>query len=263
MSGTDHSVNIAPERLPQIVLVRPQMGENIGAAARAMWNFGLEHMVLVNPRDGWPNPQANALASGAARVLDQVFVKENLGEAVASSQLVLATTARKRDLTKAIYSPKEAMTRARVAIESGQTVSILFGPERAGMENEDLAHAGGLVSIPVNPAFGSLNLAQAVLLLAYEWRLSADDALGEEMEWASGVPASQGEKTHLYQSLAERLDALGFFWPEKKAAAMRLSLQNMFSRLPLSDIDVRTFHGIFKALNKGTPFQNKKSETDE
>lgn len=257
MSGTDHSVEIEPNLQPQIILVRPQMGENIGAAARAMWNFGLERMTLVAPRDGWPNPAATAMASGAARVLDQVQVKPSLDEACGHLNYVFATTARSRDLTKEVLSPKEAMGRLHQLNSGGQKTGMLFGPERAGLENEDLVHADALIRVPVNPSFGSLNLAQCVLLLAYEWQLCELDEDTSQMEWASAEPATQIERQHLQKSLEEKLDAVGFFWPDDKAENMKLNLRNMFSRMPLSDIDIRTFHGIFRALERG---RNRKDD---
>lgn len=253
MSGTNHSIKIEHSLQPRMILVRPQMGENIGAAARAMWNFGLEHMVLVAPRDGWPNPAAQAMASGAARVLDQVIVRENLEDSVADLDHVFATTARERGLTKEVVSPKEAMRRAKVMIARGEKPGFLFGPERAGLENEDVVKAQTLISVPVNPAYGSLNLAQCVLLLSYEWMLQGENLARAEdvqMKWADAVPATQKEREVLQEKLEARLEAVGFFWPEDKAQSMRLSLRNMFARMPLSNVDIRSFHGIFRALSR-------------
>ena len=155
---------------PLFVLVRPQMGENIGAAARAMWNFGLERMIIVAPRDGWPNPSAVALASGAGRLLDKASVVDSTAEALGDATFVYATTARSRDLTKEVFTPEAAMADAARRIAAGGRVAVLFGPERAGLENDDIARANAIISVPVNPDFPSLNLAQCVLLTAYEWR---------------------------------------------------------------------------------------------
>ena len=160
---------------PTIVLVRPQMGENIGAAARAMLNFGLDRMRIVAPRDGWPNPAAVAMASGAGRLLDSATVHDDIAGAVDDSTFVFATTARQRELTKPVYSPEAAMKLAAEKIAQGQHVSVLFGPERAGLENKDIAQANATITVPVNPEFPSLNLAQCVLLLGYEWRRSASE----------------------------------------------------------------------------------------
>ena len=154
MSGTDHDAQAdwgGPQ--PVMVLVEPQMGENIGAAARAMWNFGLEHMRLVNPRDGWPNPAATATASGASRVLDRLGVFDTTAEAIGDLNFIFATTARSRDLTKPVMTPERAMAHARALIGEGAKVGVLFGPERAGLENTDIAQANAIISVPVNPGF--------------------------------------------------------------------------------------------------------------
>jgi len=143
---------------PSFVLVRPQMGENIGAAARAMWNFGLDRMAIVAPRDGWPNPKAVAMASGAGRLLDEAGVFETTADAVGAASYVYATTARSRDLTKDVFTPEAAMADAAKRINAGQQVSVLFGPERSGLENSDISRANAIISVPVNPDFASLNL---------------------------------------------------------------------------------------------------------
>lgn len=249
MAGTDHSEAADTWGGPQptVVLVRPQMGENIGGAARAMWNFGLERMRLVDPRDGWPNPRAAATASGAARVLDNVGVYDTTAEALADCHFVLATTARSRDLTKEVLTPEEAMRRTRALIGQGQKVGLLFGPERAGLENDDIARANAIVSVPVNPAFASLNLAQCVLLLAYEWRRQ-DDGAAPSGDMGRSRPAEAIEVEKLQEHLEERLEQANFFFPEHKAASMRLNLRNMLSRMPLTLADVQIFHGILRAL---------------
>lgn len=229
---------------PAIVLVRPQMGENIGAAARAMWNFGLDRMRIVAPRDGWPNERAVALASGAGRVLDAARVVDTVGEAVGDAHYCYATTARSRDVHKPVLTPQEAMEDAKARSANGQSVAILFGPERAGLENEDLASAGSLISVPVNPEFASLNLAQSVLLLAYEWRrLTTEPVKDAHPDLAQLVAVER-----LVDALETRLDGKGFFFPEEKAQSMRLNLRTMFSRMPLTDADVRILHGVIKTL---------------
>ncbi len=247
MSGTDHASQEGwTGPTPAVILVRPQMGENIGAAARAMWNFGLDRMRIVEPRDGWPNERAVTMASGAGRVLDQVRVVDRLAEAADDLHYVYATTARNRDLTKAVFTPEEAMADAHRRIASGENVGILFGPERSGLENDDIARANAIISVPVNPAFGSLNLAQCVLLVAYEWRRR-----GGELPAASEVEAATVlEVEKLTERLEEKLDVSGFFFPEDKAASMRLHLRNLFSRMDLTKADVRIFHGIIRALTK-------------
>lgn len=248
MAGTDHGRRQAQAPGPSFILVAPQMGENIGAAARAMWNFGLDRLRLVAPRDGWPNPRAEATASGAAPVLDTVRVTETLAEACADLDLVLATTARPRDLTKLVLTPEQAMAEARAAIGREAKVGVLFGPERAGLETADVARAHAIVSVPVNPAFGSLNLGQCVLLMAYEWMRSGDATPPAEYVLAGTKRATGIEIDKLREHLVERLDAVGFFFPEHKRPSMIVILQNLLSRAPLTDADVRVVHGMIRAL---------------
>ncbi|MDR6265515.1 RNA methyltransferase [Roseobacter sp. N2S] len=249
MSGTDHAKAAdwgGPQ--PVVVLVQPQMGENIGAAARAMWNFGLERMRLVNPRDGWPNQKAVTMSSGAARVIDAVQVMDTTEQAISDLHYVFATTARGRDLTKPVVTPERAMEQARAMVAKGQKVGILFGPERSGLENPDIARANAIISVPVNPAFASLNLAQCVLLLAYEWRRQQGDAAPEVLELAGTKRAESIEIQKLTETLEARLESVGFFWPDHKAESMVTNLRNMISRLPLTQADVRIFHGVIKSL---------------
>ena len=249
MAGTDHAKTGDAERpQPVFVLVEPQMGENIGAAARAMWNFGLSRMRLVAPRDGWPNPRAQATASGAAPVLDAVRLAETAAEACADLTLVYATTARDRALTKRVLTPEAAMAEARAAIAAGERVGVLFGPERSGLETADVARASAVVSVPVNPAFGSLNLAQCVLLLAYEWRRETAEEPGEALRLPVGGLAAGAEVDALMARLVGELDAAGFFFPEAKRARMLTSLDNLIRRAALTEADVRTLHGVVRAL---------------
>jgi tRNA/rRNA methyltransferase len=224
------------------------MGENIGAAARAMWNFGLDHMRIVAPRDGWPNPAAVAMASGAGRLLDEAQLCSDLPDALADCDFVFATTARDRDLTKPVFSPEAAMQDAAARIAAGQRVAVLFGPERAGLENDDIARANAIVSVPVNPAFASLNLAQCVLLMGYEWMRQTGEvaAISHEMsgtEWATG-----SEIEHLSKHYEDRMDDAGFFFPEHKATSMKLNLRNMWSRMPLTRADVQMLHGMMRQM---------------
>ena len=199
------------QRQPYFVLVRPQMGENIGASARAMWNFGLEQMRVVAPRDGWPSTRAVAMASGAGRLLDTAQHFDGVSEAVGDTSFVFATTARGRGLTKPILAPEEAMRQAAEKIAQGQKVAVLFGPERAGLENEDIAGANALISVPVNPDFPSLNLAQCVLLMAYEWRRAQGQVELARMELAKTQWAEAIEVEKLAQHYEERLEDAGFF----------------------------------------------------
>lgn len=233
---------------PAFVLVRPQMGENIGAAARAMLNFGLTRMRVTDPRDGWPNPKAVAMASGAGRLLDAAGLFATTAEAVADCEMVFATTARGRDMTKPVYTPEAAMAEARALTRQGRRVAVLFGPERTGLENDDIALANAIVTVPVNPDFPSLNLAQCVLLMGYEWRRQTAPAEPLRMEWGGSEPASHVEVARLADHFEERLEAAGFFFPEQKAEGMKRNLRNLWSRLPLTRADVQTFHGALRQL---------------
>jgi len=224
------------------------MGENIGGAARAMWNFGLERMRLVDPRDGWPNSRAVALASGAGRVLDHAGVATSVAEATADCTHIYATTARVRGLVKPVLTPEDAMIEARQVTSDGGKVAVLFGPERAGLENEDVARATSLVTVPVNPAFFSLNLAQCVLLMAYEWgRHTLPSPRDSAIHLASAI-----EVEKLGDHFEERLEIAGFFFPESKADGMRLSLRNMLGRLALTRADVQAFHGMLRQITRKT-----------
>nr|WP_245851520.1 RNA methyltransferase [Monaibacterium marinum] len=233
---------------PAIILVRPQMGENIGAAARAMLNFGLDHMRIVDPRDGWPNERAVALASGAGRVLDGAMVRDTLGEVCADLNYVFATTARSRDLAKPVMTPERAMQHARALSAKGLKVGVMFGPERAGLETSDVIRADALISVPVNPEFASLNLAQCVLLTAYEWQRLDTDMPPEVLELAGARLAEGIEVERLLDRLVAALDARRFFWPDHKAESMRANLTNLFHRLPLTERDTRTLHGVVRHL---------------
>lgn len=245
----DHDQNPEPPRgQPSFVLVRPQMGENIGAAARAMWNFGLDRMRVVGPRDGWPNDRAVALASGAGRLLDDAALHDDLAPALADCTYVYATTARERGLTKPVVTPERAMIEAREMIAAGCRVAILFGPERAGLENADIAAANAIISVDVNPAFPSLNLAQCVLLCAYEWRRATVAAPQAVMEMAGTDFATGAEIAALGAHYEARLEEAGFFFPPHKAPKMKLTLRNLWGRLPLTRADVQTLHGVMRQM---------------
>tara|TARA_R110002110_G_scaffold159107_5_gene356757 strand:- start:75 stop:770 length:696 start_codon:yes stop_codon:yes gene_type:complete len=224
------------------------MGENIGAAARAMLNFGLEHMRIVAPRDGWPNPAAIAMASGAGRVLDAARLSPDLADAVGDCSFVFATTARDRDMTKPVYTPEAAMALAAGKIAAGERVAVLFGPERAGLENDDIARANAIISVPVNPEFPSLNLAQCVLLTGYEWMRQQTTATPVVHAMAGTDWADHSEIEHLAKHYKERMEEAGFFYPEHKAASMKTNLRNMWSRLPLTRADVQILHGTLRQM---------------
>lgn len=233
---------------PKFVLVRPQMGENIGASARAMLNFGIDQMRLVAPRDGWPNPDAVAMAAGAGRVLDGASVYATTAEAVADCNFVFATTARHRDMTNPVMTPERAMQHARALMDSGQKVAVLFGPERSGLENQDIAVANALISVPVNPEFPSLNLAQCVLLTGYEWQRQSIDVAPEVMEMAKTKFASNLEVEKLAEHFEQRMDDAGFFFPLAKAEGMKVNLRNMWSRMPMTKADVMMLHGMLRQM---------------
>ena len=232
---------------PAFILVRPQMGENIGAAARAMLNFGLDRLRVVDPRDGWPNPRAVAMASGAGRLLETAGPYADVQVAIADCDFVFATTARGRDLTKPVMTPERAMEHARALAAAGKRVGVLFGPERAGLENGDVALAGALVTVPVNPDFPSLNRAQCVLLMGYEWRRQTGAVAPEVWQMARTDFASGIEVEKLGDHFEERLEAAGFFFPPDKAAGMKLA------RLHLTRADVQTFHGMLRQIARRLP----------
>ena len=238
------------KKQPSIILVKPQMGENIGSAARAMLNFGLENMRVVAARDGWPSQSAVATASGAGRVLDQARHFSSFHDAIADCHFVFATTARGRDLTKPVYDPKKAMKIAFEKISDGQNVGIIFGPERAGLENKEVVRSNALITVPVNPNFSSINLAQTVLLLSYEWFLAVDiyEENFSNNRKTSVAPILEIEK--LSEQYENELEKIGFFFPEEKATSMKSTLRNIWSRLPLTVSDVRAFHGILRHLLK-------------
>lgn len=230
---------------PLIVLVRPQLGENIGKAARAMLNFGLREMRLVAPRDGWPNPAAGPAASGADEVLAQARVYDSVAEAVADCAHVYATTVRKRGVTKPVLTPEAAAHEIHRA--AGRS-AILFGPERSGLETDDVALARAIVTVPVNPAFGSLNLAQAVILCAYEW--SKGETLAQPTVEELLPPAPQDELEGMLAHLERLLEPKGYFLPPSRAAATRRTLRTMLTKPGWNHLEVRTMRGVLSALEK-------------
>ena len=230
------------------VLVRPQMGENIGAAARAMWNFGLDHMRVVGPRDGWPSQKAIAMASGAARLLEEALHYTDLDSAIGDCHFTFATTARTRGLTKQIYSPEDAMQLVQEKTNLGEKVSILFGPERAGLTNEEIVKANAFISVPVNPEFPSLNLAQCILLLSYEWRRISVVEKVSHMSLSKTEWATTEEVKQLASHYENRLEQAGFFFPQNKAFGMKVNLRNMWSRFPMTRADIQMFHGMLRQI---------------
>lgn len=234
------------DRQPAIVLVRPQLGENIGKAARAMLNFGLTDLRLVAPRDGWPNPSAGPAAAGADIVLERARVYDTLADAVADCAHVYATTVRKRGVTKPVVDAEQA-TRA-IHAEPGRSAYV-FGPERSGLETDDVALARTILTVPINPEFGSLNLAQAVILCAYEW--SKQQALVQPTIEELLPPAPQDELEGMIVQLETMLEPCGYFRPASRAAATRRTLRTMLTKPGWNHLEVRTMRGVLSALAKG------------
>ena len=232
---------------PAVILVEPQLGENIGAAARAMLNCGLLDMRLVAPRDGWPNESAVAMASGADLILNRAQVFDSVAAATADLGYLLATTARPRDMTKMVFTPRQAVTEMRRRLDVGGKIGILFGPERSGLTNEDVVRTDGVIRVPLNPNFSSLNLAQAVLLLGYEWFQSADDSPPAQLSGES-PPAPTKEREFCYRRFEDALTESGFLYPPHLAPTIKRNLRNMFNRAGLTRQDVSTLHGALKAL---------------
>lgn len=237
---------------PVVILVRPQLGENIGMCARAMLNCGLTELRLVAPRDGWPNESAVSSASGATKVLENVRVYDSVAAATADLHWTAATTARGRDLAKPVFTPESAAQHAFEAIHTGhERVGILFGPERTGLENDDLAACQALVSIPLNPDFSSLNLAQAVLILSYEWRkmahkesiMSHKSERTGESEWATTE-----ELTYFLNKLDENLVKYHFYRTEEMKPSVWQNIRNMFARNRWTSQEIQTLHGIIGTL---------------
>ncbi|MFZ5608606.1 MAG: RNA methyltransferase [Pseudomonadota bacterium] len=235
---------------PAIILVRPQLAENIGKAARAMLNFGLDDLRLVAPRDGWPNPEAGPAAAGADSVLDKARAFASLEEAIADCHFVYAATRRPRGMMKAVATLAHAAGEARRLAAARRRAAILFGPERAGLENDEVARAGAILTIPANSAFASLNLAQAVVLFAYEWHQAADATPSFKLDKAHSGPAAQGEVVGLIAHLEEALAARNYFFPESRAGAMRRTLRNLVSRAGFTAQEVRTLRGVVKRLDR-------------
>jgi len=234
-------------RPPAIVLVRPQLGENIGKAARAMLNFGLTDLRLVSPRDGWPNPSAGPAASGADVVLEQARVFDSVAEAVADCPFVYATTVRKRGLVVPVVSPEEA---AREIHASSGPSAILFGAERSGLETDEVAIAGKIVTVPVNPEFRSLNLAQAVMLLAYEWskhEVLAVPTLGDETE-----PRAEHEHLEgMIQQVYAALEGADYFHPPDRTPATKNTIRTILTKAGWSVREVQAMRGVIRALAEG------------
>jgi len=247
---------------PAIILMEPQLADNVGMVARAMANFGLDNLRLIAPRDGWPNEKARIAASGANYVIDDAADFPTLDAAISDLNWLAATTARQRDLRKPVLTPIEAVAEMRARIARGERCGVLFGRERSGLETLEVANADALVMIPVNTRFASLNLAQAVLILGYEWmRTSEGQSLGRVTTYETPIepglnlgddrPATKEELVGFFDHLEAELDRLGFFNPPHKRATVVRNVRTMFSRMGATEQEVRTLRGIVATLAKG------------
>jgi len=266
MAGTDTSQTIEFRPSPAIILCEPQLGENIGTAARAMANFGLWDLRIVNPRDGWPNERAVAAASRADHVIEKVTVFPTVEAAIADLSLVFATTARRRDMSKEVLGPDAAVQRLHSHIGSGAKAGLLFGRERWGLYNEEVALSDAIVTLPVEAAFASLNIAQAVLVIAYEWRKHSE--LGVlPFETGMGPMASKAELIGMFEHLEDALDRAGFFTAPDKRPSMVNNLRTMFSRTQFTAQEIRTFRGVISSIDRRherpNPNRQKKAETKD
>ncbi len=236
---------------PIIILVNPQMGENIGTTARAMLNCGFTKLRLVNPRDGWPNDRAQACCSGAHLVLDNVEIFNTVDDAIADCHYVFATTARMRDMNKEIVTPDQMSKKCHTDLKD-QKMAILFGCERTGLENEDVAKADAVLNIPLNPNFSSLNLAQAVLLVTYQWfsQIDLDKTELDMPERDKDAPATKEQFTFLINRLEKELDQNGFFKTEELKPKVLSNIQTMLLNANMSAQEIQTFHGILSALTQ-------------
>jgi len=244
---------------PAVILVRPQLGENIGTAARAMYNCGLTDLRLVNPRDGWPNEKAVSAASGADPVLERARLFESVEAAIADLRHVWASTARDRYMLKPEMTPRGAATHMRGYIAAGEPCGVLFGPERAGLENDEVVLADTFLTVPLNPAHASLNLAQAVLLVGYEWFQSGDATPAVQFQHGRTRPATKEELEGFLGQLMASLDEANYFRPPEKRPSMVRSIRNIFQRQELTEQDIRTLRGMIKELVEGPRTPGKRS----
>lgn len=235
---------------PVIILVEPQLGENIGMVARAMANFGLSELRLVNPRDGWPSEKARVVASKADHVIDGVKVFDTLEQAISDLNRLLATTARQRDMLKPVLAPDTACQLVKTRMDAGEKVGVLFGREKWGLENHEIALADELITFPVNPAFASLNIAQAVLLMSYEWMRTSIDEGETRFDAPEHIPATRDSLISLMTHLEKALDESKYFYPPERRERMSINLHNIFTHAGLQEQEVETLHGVIAALER-------------
>ncbi|MGD9924607.1 MAG: TrmJ/YjtD family RNA methyltransferase [Pseudorhodoplanes sp.] len=250
-AGTDKTRHWVMEAAPAVILVEPQLGENIGAAARAMANFGLSELRLVNPRCGWPSREAAIMASGADRVLAGAALYATLADAIADCQLVIAATARSHDQAKPVMGADDAARLSVSRVAAGERVALVFGRERNGLENDEVGLADAILTLPVNPAFASLNLAQAVVIAGYEWfKLRSSGALPFAAPNRS-PPAPKEQLLAFFGDLERELERIEYFRPHEKRGTMTVNMRNIFTRMQPTQQDIRTLHGIVMALVEG------------
>jgi tRNA/rRNA methyltransferase len=250
-AGTDSTKEWIAAPGPVVILVEPQLGENIGAAARAMANFGLSRLRLVAPRPAWPSDKARMMAAGADRILEEAALYPTLEAALADCNFVLAATARAHDQAKPVVGAAEAAALMAPRVSEGETVAVVFGRERNGLENDEVALADRILTLPVNPAFASLNLAQAVVVVAYEWfKLATAGKLPFAMPRKS-APAAKEQLLAFFASLERELEKVEFFRPPDKRETMQINLRNIFSRMQPSQQDIQTLHGVIMAIAEG------------
>jgi len=250
-AGTDKTKRWIETPAPIVVLVEPQLGENIGAAARAMANFGLSRLRLVKPLQGWPNEKSRVMAAGADRILDGAKLYDSLTEAIGDCSFVLATTARNHDQAKPVISAETAASEMAARVTAGENVAIIFGRERIGLENHEVALADRIMTLPVNPAFASLNLAQAVVIVAYEWFKRATGAQLPFSMPEKSPPAPKQQLEAFFSDLERELERVEFFRPEEKRGTMSVNLRNIFQRMAPTQQDIRTLHGVMNAIAQG------------
>jgi tRNA/rRNA methyltransferase len=250
-AGTDKTKSWVERPGPCVILVEPQLADNIGAAARAMANFGLSRLRLVNPREGWPAERAWVVASGAHRILDDVKVYDSVGAAIGDLNYVFATTARAHDQAKPVVDAAAAAQTASEKVAAGESVGLMFGRERNGLENDEVALADAIITLPVNPAFASLNLAQAVVIVAYEWfKLVSGGNLPFDMPRKSDAAPRQ-QLLAFFEKLERELEKVEFFRPPDKRETMQINLRNIFSRMQPTQQDIQTLSGVVMSIAEG------------
>ncbi len=273
MAGTDKTKNQVLGPAPIAVLVNPQLGENIGTAARAMANFGLHEMRLMDPRDGWPNEKALTSSSGANWIIENAAVHQTLDDCLKDVNYVYATTARPRGMIKEVITPEQAGADMRARVARGEKVAILFGRERTGLNNDEISKADVIVTAPVNPAFASINIAQAVLLMSYEWYKDQAESLGQKtpelpalegpgLQTPDTRPATKEELFGFFDHLEHELDVAGFFKTEDKKPGMMRNIRNVFGRAELTEQEVRSLRGIVSSLTRAHEKRREQREKD-